>query len=242
MKKILLIFCFVIIFVGIVYSQEGNFEKNNDKYMLALTDALHLFIESDNLRSIEGILEKHPNLVNKRREYIQPRKPVRDDHFSPIQRAAEFGRYKIARYLIERGANVNEVGGLGWTALHEASVRGYYEIVKLLIENGADVNAKYDYVFKEYELHISMSGDFNTPTNDMALIDEEVINRQEGKPLNWTPIHLAAREGHIDIVKLLIKHGSDRNLEDSEGNTPLDLAERENHNHIVIYLKKLEQE
>jgi ankyrin repeat protein len=27
--------------------------------------------------------------------------------------------------------------------------------------------------------------------------------------MGWTPLHLAAREGHLEVVKLLVEHGAD---------------------------------
>ena len=50
----------------------------------------------------------------------------------------------IARFLIERGADPNTRGSLGYTPLHEASVYGRTEIARLLIEHGANVEVKDD--------------------------------------------------------------------------------------------------
>jgi ankyrin repeat protein len=46
----------------------------------------------------------------------------------------------IARLLIERGANVKNVGHFGWTPLHLAAYHGYNNIIQLLVVNGADPN------------------------------------------------------------------------------------------------------
>ena len=31
----------------------------------------------------------------------------------------------------------------------------------------------------------------------------------------WTPLHLAARDGHTEIVDLLVKNGADINIKDN---------------------------
>jgi uncharacterized protein len=46
----------------------------------------------------------------------------------------------IVRRLVDLGADVNEVGPFGWTALHAAVYQGRDEIIKILMENGANPN------------------------------------------------------------------------------------------------------
>ena len=51
---------------------------------------------------------------------------------------------KVARLLVEHGADPNRRGYKGFTALHLASKSGQLEIVRLLIEHGASVEVKND--------------------------------------------------------------------------------------------------
>lgn len=53
----------------------------------------------------------------------------------------EVDRFEVAEYLIQQGANVDQIAADGYTPLHEAASRGYQSIVEVLIEQGADVNA-----------------------------------------------------------------------------------------------------
>ncbi len=57
---------------------------------------------------------------------------------SPLISAAVFGKTKIARALIEAGADVNLKNNEGSTALHSAAFLCRLEIVEMLLENGAD--------------------------------------------------------------------------------------------------------
>jgi glutaminase len=47
-----------------------------------------------------------------------------------------------------------------------------------------------------------------------------------------TPLHLAASEGHMEVVKLLLEKGAPVNAKDRWGGTPLEDAERGRHEEI----------
>jgi len=40
-----------------------------------------------------------------------------------------------------------------------------------------------------------------------------------------TTLHSAAREGHTEVIELLIAKGADVNVKDKDGTTPLDMAD-----------------
>jgi hypothetical protein len=52
----------------------------------------------------------------------------------------------------------------------------------------------------------------------------------------WTPLLTASQQGHLDIVKLLFKHGGDLNIPDSGGYTCLMSAAGNRHEHVVEFL------
>lgn len=72
-------------------------------------------------------------------------KSVSPDGFPVMALAAVFGHEEVARYLHDRGADVNAVAtnGSGYTALTGAVASGHSAIAKWLAENGADVNYRY---------------------------------------------------------------------------------------------------
>jgi uncharacterized protein len=61
-----------------------------------------------------------------------------------IHAASAEGGFRIARLLIEAGADVNAVHQAGFTPLHAAAMTGQLELAKLLLERGADPRAKAD--------------------------------------------------------------------------------------------------
>ena len=51
--------------------------------------------------------------------------------------------------------------------------------------------------------------------------------------LGFTPIYMAAQEGHEEIVKHLLDIGADHNLAMDEGFCPVDIAIQQGHDDIV---------
>jgi uncharacterized protein len=67
------------------------------------------------------------------------------DGFPVFGLAAAFGHLPVARYLLEKGAQVNAAAtnGTGYNALTGAVTGGHKEIVAWLLENSADPNYRY---------------------------------------------------------------------------------------------------
>jgi ankyrin repeat protein len=67
-----------------------------------------------------------------------------DDGFTPLGLACYFGQLEVARYLILKGADVNQPSNNGFHVfpIHSAAAGDYTDIARILIENGAQVNVR----------------------------------------------------------------------------------------------------
>ncbi len=106
--------------------------------------------------------------------------------------------------------------GCGNTApgisIHEAAIQGNLNRIKDRIAAGEDVNKKYEGKLERREFIV------------------EVKERLQGYSGNYwfkgySPLHLAAMNGHEPVIKYLIANGGDLNAT-SSGGTPLHLAIR----------------
>jgi uncharacterized protein len=89
-----------------------------------------------------GQLECVKQFVEKNGELAKSYSP---DGFPVFALAAAFGHFPVARYLFDRGAEVNAAAtnGTGYNALTGAVTSGHQEIAAWLLEKGADPNYRY---------------------------------------------------------------------------------------------------
>jgi ankyrin repeat protein/beta-lactamase regulating signal transducer with metallopeptidase domain len=121
---------------------------------------------------------------------------------TPLHWAAAWNRRRIANLLLDRGAEVNVLGGPG-SPLHIAAEAGHKEVAELLVARGADVNA--------------WNSSLRTPLHSAAQAGHaDVVELLLAKGADasardldgWAPLELAAREGHEEVIELLRRHGA----------------------------------
>jgi len=54
----------------------------------------------------------------------------------------------------------------------------------------------------------------------------------------WTPVHLSAHKGDLEIVKLLLERGADIRAMNGEGETPYQVSLRSGHREISELIQK----
>ncbi|HET9191956.1 MAG TPA: ankyrin repeat domain-containing protein [Vicinamibacterales bacterium] len=146
----------------------------------------------------------------------KPNEPLTQARDTALMMAARTGGTGAIRLLVEAGADVNakETWG-GTTALMWAVSEGHVEAARLLIAAGADVNARSNFVAAAN----GRGFEGRTP----------LTNATDAKPAEFasgwlTPLMLAAREGHVELSRLLVSAGADVNAAAGDGKTALALA------------------
>jgi ankyrin repeat protein len=114
----------------------------------------------------------------------------------------------------------------GWPPLHLAAFFGHRETVETLLDAGADVRA----VARNSEANLAINAAAAGPRADRRpeivrlLIAHGCPVDGLGSPGGHTPLHEAAFNGDLALVRLLLASGADRSVRTGEGETALEIA------------------
>ena len=194
------------------------------------------------LAKVKELLAKDPSLLNAKGK----------NEKAPLHWAAQGGHLAIVKYLISKGAAIDELNIQKETALVYAAEGGHLNVAEFLIAKGAKVNVKttLDALPIHYavwagkaelvKLLVAKGADLKlTRGQGFALIHEaaggeslEIVDLllKKGMPVDLktgfgaTPLHYASLHGTPQIVSLLIKRGADVNAVSQDDWWPLGLA------------------
>lgn len=142
---------------------------------------------------------------------------------TPLMRAADTGRIDEVRRLLQNGADVNEKVAGGLNALMMASRRGHVAVVKVLLEAGADPNSFGGMhalgFFSPLTFAIDRENKDKLETIDTLIAGGARLNPPAS--FDESPLDTAIHENDIELVRALLKRGSDVNWENKFGSTPL---------------------
>ena len=145
---------------------------------------------------------------------------------SPLYYVAAFGHFSLShRLILKYPHHLYVTDDKGCTPLHIAVLAGKVEVSKLLIEHSVnlDISDAEDWTL----LHMAAyMGQFEVSRILLERHDatKAWLNMRNKK--GRTPLHLASRRHHSDIVALLLKFGADIKAQDNDSMTTLHLAVR----------------
>ena len=176
---------------------------------------------------------------------------------TPLHIASDRGNKDIVELLVSNGADINAADNAGNTLLHNAARNGQRDIVGLLIDKGSDINASNKSNQTSLDIAVQQNhreivelllangaeassifgaaciGDLATVK---AFLEKGVDVNARGTRRGRTALHIAASEGHKEVIKLLLENGADVNIGAHYNLTAADLAMQRNHNEVVELL------
>ncbi|XP_056143359.1 caskin-2-like isoform X2 [Lampris incognitus] len=132
----------------------------------------------------------------------------------PLHYAAWQGKADSVLMLLRSGASVNSMSQDGHIPLHLAAQYGHYDVSEMLLQHQSNPCL----VNKAKKTPLDLACEFGrVKVTQLLLSSNMVVALLEGErkePTDsafTTPLHLAARNGHKDIIRLLLKAGIDIN-------------------------------
>jgi ankyrin repeat protein len=163
--------------------------------------------------------------------------------WTPLHAAAEKSEPDRIEALLLRGADINARAANGQTPLHVAADNGNYGAIDMLLKRKADPNLKDNQGRTPVQLAIgsddvvemllaggaeptdilvaSVAGRADLVGGFLAK-NKDLVRAKTAS--GETPLHMAARLGHVKVVELLLAHGAEVNARDSSKLTPLHWA------------------
>jgi ankyrin repeat protein len=162
------------------------------EFLLKYLEEINLFeaAASGKFDAVAHLVYTHPDAID----------AFAEDGFTPLGLACYFGQSEVARYLVLKGADVNQPSNNGFNVypIHSAAAGNYTDIVRMLIDNGAQVNVKQQ--AGATPIHSAAQ---NGNLEMLILLLEhgaEVNTRMEGGKL---AADLAREKGFDEIAKIL---------------------------------------
>jgi ankyrin repeat protein len=172
---------------------------------------------------------------------------------TPIAVACETGSAAVVERLLKAGVSANATGPLGETALHTCARGGHTAAARLLVTSGATIDVVESWRGQTPLMWAAANGHAETvrllveagaDVNARSALQTWERQRTAEPRDKWlppgglTPLLFAAREGRVDVVKVLINAKADINIIDAESQSALVLALINGHVDVAAELIK----
>jgi ankyrin repeat protein len=224
------------------------------------TSALHWAVRSDALDAVELLLDAGADVAAENRHGITPIYLAAQNGNAPMIRtllaaggdanqvdrtgetvlmiAVQAGDADAVEVLLDHGARVDATDPTyGQTALMWAARDGYADVAAVLIDHGADPTAR-TRLGEAPEPRLPCVNRTGCGSHGVGIIRGGLPERGKRDPIpgEMTPLMYAAREGRLDVARLLLEAGADVNAVDVNGIGPLLLAISNNHIEVARFL------
>uniref|UniRef100_A0A7S1PFZ1 Uncharacterized protein n=2 Tax=Percolomonas cosmopolitus TaxID=63605 RepID=A0A7S1PFZ1_9EUKA len=142
--------------------------------------------------------------------------------------------HQVATLLSETRVSCNVENSSQLTPLHYAAQGGYISIMEILLRCGADPNKQSSQkIGSNTPLHIAIDHNYLKVAETLL---NYYANPNVQNALGFTALHVAARKGYVECVKMLLARGAQSDILDAQGKTPYYWAQAYQHSEIASLL------
>ena len=155
--------------------------------------------------------------------------------FTPLLRAAQQGHTGVCELLLNKGkADSEDTENNGQTALKLAATNGHASTVAMLLLQGAKVDTRDQ---KGITPFLASAHYGHTAVCEL-LLETGKVDIEDETPLGDTALNIAASNGHVNTLSLLLSKGARGDTRSKDGFTPLLAATHEGHPEVCELLLK----
>ena len=161
---------------------------------------------------------------------------------TPLIAALGAGQYQTAKLLFDNGAHPNVTGNAGNTPLHSAVLYGDFEMVQLLLKYKADVNQSNGNCPPLHYASQGIQGGRSIDTLSLSKVARLLL--EHGADVNArnheraTPLHIAVKDGRVEVVQVLLEYGADVGAENENGRSALQMVSYKRRDEIMKLLSE----
>ncbi|KAK2837365.1 hypothetical protein Q5P01_014577 [Channa striata] len=170
--------------------------------------ALHYAVAGKNKEAVQFLLQRRVKVDQKDKYGV-----------APIHLAAWFGSLEILKLLVQAGAEQKVKNEEGLNIMHCAAINNHTEIIEYIIN---DLQMKeLDKDDKSGHRAFALAAEHGCVQMLEMLMDPYEMATMKPNKRGDTPLHLAARNGHLDTVQLLLQSFDTRDEVNTDGETAL---------------------
>src|SRR5438105_2066455 len=151
-----------------------------------------------------------------------------------LMTASRTGKPEAIKLLIDRGAKVNTKESVrGQTALMWAVLENHPDAAKMLLANGADINAQTNFVIPDGTTGEPQGTSGDIGAHGPGIYRSRAVPSPSGA---MTALLFAARDGNLEMTRLLVDAKADVERPSANGTRPLVVAITNNHIELALFL------
>ena len=151
-----------------------------------------------------------------------------------LMTASRSGSAEAVSLLLDRGARVNAKEGVrGQTALMWAVLENHPAVVRLLLAKGADINAQTTVTVPDGTTGSPQATSGDIGAHGPGIYRSRAVPSPSGA---MTALLFAAREGNLEMARLLLEAKADLERPSANGTRPLVVAITNNHIELAMFL------
>lgn len=163
---------------------------------------------------------------------------LEEDGMALVHYAASRGQSEALSLLIHYQADPNQPCQDSSTLpIHLATQSGDLDSVCCLLQYGAQLNSTDDKGWSP--IHHAAYHNYHVIIKHFVNLDKTYANMVTSGSEETTPLLLAAQNGGLDSIKLLLRFGADLSFTDSHGHNIVYIGANKSHNNILQYLVEL---